>query len=128
MSSTIRPSAHSGHFGPARGVVLGENGLRCCLIVLLGTASLAFGQVQTNLVVIDGDLRDTLWNRAAPGKLVPIEAGVPAEAGGEVRTILSGRHLYLSARLPESTGHFTARSIGKNPRWEEEDRLSFVIR
>jgi cephalosporin-C deacetylase-like acetyl esterase len=36
--------------------------------------------------------------------------------------------LYLGARLPEHTGRFTARSIGKNPHWEEEDRIRFVIR
>src|SRR5260370_21058323 len=128
MSSNIGASLHSRAFGRGRDCVLGENGLRCCLIVLLGTASMAFGQVHANPVVIDGDLRDTLWEHAAPGKLVPNEAGVPAETGGEVRTLLSGRYLYLSARLPEPSGHITARSIGKNPRWEEEDRLAFVIR
>src|SRR5215831_5250435 len=128
MSSTIRPSARSRQFGPARSVVLGENGLRYCLIVLLGTARLAFGQVHANSVVIDGDLRDSLWEHAARGTLVPSEAGVPAETGGEVRTLLAGRYLYLSARLLEPSGHVTARSIGKNPRWEEEDRLAFVIR
>ena len=128
MSSTIRPSSCSRHSGLAWDVVLGKNGLRFGLILLLSVASLAFGQAQTNPVVIDGDLRDSLWAHAARGKLVPNEAGVPSVTGGEVKTILSGGYLYLGARLPEPSGRFTARSIGKNPRWEEEDRLTFVIR
>src|SRR6266404_763292 len=128
MSSTIQPSSRSRQFGLAGDVVPGKTGLRRCLILLLGATTLAFGQVQANPVVIDGDLHDSLWDHAAPEKLVPIEAGVPAAAGGEIRTVLSGRYLYLGARLPEPSGHVTARSIGKNPRWEEEDRLTFVIR
>lgn len=98
--------------------------MRTSLIALfLCAASLLCAQP----VVIDGELSDLFWNRIPEGSLTPVQAGVPA-AGGEVRSVLSGRYLYLSARMPEPTGRFTARSIGKNPRWEEEDAVVFSIR
>ena len=96
--------------------------------LLFVTACFAFAQSGPKAVVIDGELRDDIWSRAKPGKLIAAEPGVPTEMGGEVRAILSGRYLYLGARLPEPSGRFAARSIGKNPHWEEEDALTFVIR
>jgi hypothetical protein len=96
--------------------------------LLLSAAGFASAQSQVSPVVIDGEPRESFWDRIAPGKLTPAEAGVRLEAGGAVRAILSGRYLYLGARLPEPSGRFTARSIGKNPHWEEEDSLTFVIR
>jgi hypothetical protein len=54
MSSTIRPGARS-----RQSSLLRKTGLRRCLILLLSAASLAFGQVHANPVVIDGDLRDS---------------------------------------------------------------------
>jgi dienelactone hydrolase len=98
------------------------------LVMSFSVCGLASAQSRVNPLAIDGEPGESFWNRIAPGKLVATETGVPAEAGGEVRAILSGQYLYLGARLPEPTGRFTARSIGKNPRWEEEDSLTFVIR
>jgi dienelactone hydrolase len=91
-------------------------------------ASPAVSQSRVAPVQIDGELRESFWSQVRPGTLTPTEAGVPAETGGEVRATLSGRYLYLGARLPEPSGRFTTRSIGKNPHWEEEDALTFVIR
>jgi dienelactone hydrolase len=106
-----------------------ENFMRDHWIILFFVAAgMVSAQPHGNAVVIDGELRDGLWGQVAPGKLTPTESGVRPEAGGEARAILSGRYLYLGARLPEPTGRFTARSIGKNPRWEEEDSLTFIIR
>ncbi|MCX6625893.1 MAG: hypothetical protein NTY38_33485, partial [Acidobacteria bacterium] len=34
-----------------------------------------------------------------------------------------GRYLYIAAEFPEPTGRITARSIGHNPAWEDEDLL-----
>lgn len=102
--------------------------MRPSLLLFLLGAGVAFTQGGASAVVLDGDLQDALWMQAKPGKLMPLERGVPAETGGEVRVLLSGRYLYLAARLPEPSGRFTARSIGKNPYWEEEDSLTFVIR
>ena len=97
-------------------------------ILFAAAATIAAGQSRLSPVNIDGELHDALWDQVRPGTLTPTEAGVPAETGGEIRAVLSGRYLYLSARLPEPSGRFTARSIGKNPHWEEEDAVTFVIR
>jgi hypothetical protein len=68
-------------------------------------------------VIIDGKLTDTFWQQVRSEKLAPAEAGVASEIGGEVRAVIAGRYLYLSARMPEPTGRVTARSIGRNPIW-----------
>jgi dienelactone hydrolase len=49
---------------------------------------------------------------------MPIEPGVSAGIGGEIRSVIAGRYLYLSARLPEPSGRMVARSIGLDPVWE----------
>ena len=69
-------------------------------------------------VIIDGQPKEDFWQNLVPQKLVPTEPGVPASAGGEIRTAIAGRYLYVAARLPEPTGRITARSIGLNPVWE----------
>ena len=102
--------------------------MRLYVMLLLGAVSVVSGQNQTDAVVIDGELNDGFWGHISPGRLAPTQAGVPTELGGEVKAMLSGRYLYLAARLPEPSGRLTARSIGKNPHWEEEDSLTFVVR
>src|SRR4051794_24870176 len=69
------------------------------IILLVGLGSVLAADPRGNVVVIDGELRDDFWRQVDPGKLTPTEAGVPREAGGEVRAILSGRYLYLGARV-----------------------------
>ena len=78
-------------------------------------------------VVIDGALQDGIWRTAPVSKLVPAEAGVSADLGGEVRFAVAGRYLYIGARMPEPSGRITARSMGRNPSWEEEDVLRIVV-
>lgn len=87
----------------------------CCAVLV--------GQTKTPGVIIDGHLDEPVWRNADPEKLAPSEAGVPSETGGEVRAIVVGRYLYVGAMLREPTGRITARLIGRNPSWEEEDRL-----
>jgi dienelactone hydrolase len=87
------------------------------LIVLCVGKALAASS-QPLLVVIDGEPNETFWQKLVSQKLVPAEAGVPAEVGGEIRAAMAGRYLYVAARLPEPTGRVTARSIGRNPVWE----------
>jgi dienelactone hydrolase len=106
----------------------GRTTSRFWIVLIVSIASVLAVEPQPNAVVIDGELSDSLWNQVAAARLIPVEAGIAREAGGEVRAIVAGRYLYLGARLPESSGRFTARSIGKNPRWEQEDSLLFVIR
>ncbi len=85
-------------------------------------------QPSTSAVVIDGELNDSFWSRIQAGELSRVESGVDSAAGGEIRAALAGGYLYVAARLPERTGRFTARSIGRNPQWEEEDSLALFIR
>ncbi len=78
-------------------------------------------------VVIDGSLQDGIWRNALVSKLVPAEPGVSPDLGGEIRFAVAGRYLYIGASLPEPSGRITARSMGKNPSWEEEDVLRIVV-
>src|SRR6476660_3257528 len=98
------------------------------ILLLLSGAGLASAQHQMNAMVIDGELGDAFWEHVQPGALAPAVTGTPPDTGGEVRAIVSGRYLYVGAHLPEPSGRLTARSIGKNPHWEDEDTLSFVVR
>jgi dienelactone hydrolase len=77
-------------------------------------------------IVIDGHLEEAVWQNLPVEKLTPSEPGVPPETGGEIRAIVIGRFLYVGARLPEPTGHITARLIGRNPSWEDEDLLRIL--
>jgi cephalosporin-C deacetylase-like acetyl esterase len=102
--------------------------LRFLLTLALTTSVIWSGQEQrAHAVVIGGKWEGSFWEQAAPGKLAAAEHGV-ADTGGEVWATIYGRYLYLGARLPEPTGRLTARSIGKNPFWEDEDAIVFTIR
>jgi hypothetical protein len=71
--------------------------------------------------VIDGRLDDRIWQHVRPSTLAPGEAGVPADAGGNVRAAVAGGYLYLGAHLPEPGGQVVAQSIGVDPVWEGGD-------
>src|SRR5574340_1251790 len=71
--------------------------------------------------VIDGRLNDPIWQKAPAQRLAPAEPFVPAESGGEVRTVIHGRYLLIGAVLPERGGRITARMVGRHPPWEDED-------
>ena len=77
-------------------------------------------------VIVDGNLNDRLWRDRPASKLVPSEDGTPSDLGGEVRAVVAGRYLYVCARLPEPTGRVTARLTGRNPSWEDEDRIRIL--
>jgi cephalosporin-C deacetylase-like acetyl esterase len=78
-------------------------------------------------LVVDGNLADPIWTEAMPVNLIPSEEGVDPASGGEIRAVVAGRYLYVSARLPEPSGHFVARLTGRNPNWEEEDALRILV-
>src|SRR5690348_1516346 len=101
-------------------MTLGEPGMRYCIGALLALffSPIVVGRPQSSGVLIDADPSEPFWQELTPLKLVPTEPGVPADLGGEVRSGIAGRYLYLSARLPEPSGRFTARSMGFNPAWE----------
>jgi cephalosporin-C deacetylase-like acetyl esterase len=88
--------------------------LPCAL--LAATCAIA----QTNLAVIDGRIDDPVW------KSVPAQHLEPA-GGGEIRAIISGQYMLLSARLPEQSGRVVARVTGRHPDWEDEDILQVTF-
>jgi dienelactone hydrolase len=87
-------------------------------------------------LVLDAKLDDAFWRAARAHTLSPSEPGVPAAMGGEVRAAFCGRHLCLSATLPEPGGKVLARSFGRNPVWAKdlplapdlEDLVVFTLR
>ncbi|MGH9326033.1 MAG: acetylxylan esterase, partial [Terriglobia bacterium] len=90
------------------------------IVLLIAAMSLSMGVFaqQAGRITIDGKLNEPFWQRVKAEPLRPAEPGVPAKLGGEVRAAIAGGYLYIGATLPEPTGHFTARSIGRNPLWE----------
>jgi len=99
----------------------------CVAVVLFCRTRIALAVEPTNpAIVIDGHLDEPVWRSLPVEKLIPSQTGVPAEIGGEVRTVVVGRYLYVGARLFEPTGRITARLIGRNPSWEDEDLLKIL--
>jgi dienelactone hydrolase len=88
------------------------------VLVFCSCAMLATPIQTPPVVVIDGEPNETYWQNLAPLTLVPVQPGVPADLGGEVRAGMTGRYLFFSARLPEPSGRVTARSMGFDPAWE----------
>lgn len=91
---------------------------RIVLLVALQGFVLLTGQALPAQVSIDGELNEALWQRTSVVRLAPTEQGVPSSLGGEIRAVVRGPNLYLSARLPEPGGRLVARSIGFDPVWE----------
>jgi cephalosporin-C deacetylase-like acetyl esterase len=100
--------------------------LTITLVTLVFAVRSLHSQTANRTVVIDGRLDDSLWRTLPAEKLTPSERGIDAELGGELRIATAGRFLYIGASLPEPTGRITARLIGRNPSWEDEDLLRVV--
>lgn len=80
---------------------------------------------QTAAPVIDGQLDDPLWQTVPAHRLEATQDGQTLP-GGEIRAVIRGRHLLISARLPEPNGRVTARLTGRHPSWEDEDMLEII--
>ncbi len=100
--------------------------LACLVAFFLGAVLPARAAVQNTMMVVDGRLNDPVWRQFPAEAFTPSQPGVLAEMGGEVRATIVGRYLYVAARLPEPGGRVTARLIGRNPVWEDEDLLRVV--
>ncbi|HUQ92280.1 MAG TPA: acetylxylan esterase [Bryobacteraceae bacterium] len=96
-----------------------------CIALIGWLAWVAPAASQT--VQVDGALGEAIWQQMPAAKLVPLEAGVSGSAGGEVRSAVVSGFLYVGVRMPEPSGRFTARSMGRNPAWEEEDRVHVLV-
>ena len=101
-------------------------GIRRLLPALMLAAMLASAQGPETGMVVDGRLDDPVWREIEAGQLAPSQPGVEAARGGEIRAAIVGRRLYVSARLPEPGGRVTARAVGRNPYFEDEDLLRVV--
>jgi Acetyl xylan esterase (AXE1) len=71
-------------------------------------------------LTVDGLPDEEIWKQATLLPLHSTEFGAPFPAGGEIRAIVRGGYLCLSARLPEKS-RVVARSTGLNPVWWRED-------
>lgn len=77
-------------------------------------------------LIVDGNLSDPLWREVPAQRLTPSQEGTPGDLGGEVRVIVAGRYLCVAAKLHEPSGRVTARLTGRNPSWEDEDRIRIL--
>lgn len=71
-------------------------------------------------LVVDGLPDENIWARGIVLPSKSAEFGTPFPKGGEMRAVIRGNYLCVSARLPE-TGRIVARSTGRNPQWWNED-------
>jgi cephalosporin-C deacetylase-like acetyl esterase len=77
-------------------------------------------------LTVDGVAEEEIWKQATVLPLHSADFGAPFPAGGEMRAIVRGGYLCLSARLPE-TSRVVARSTGLNPVWWREDLVIWSL-
>ena len=103
-----------------------DPGTRVKMIVAIGWLA-CLPPLGAQAVRVDGDLNEAVWKQIPVAKLAPVVSGVPSGFEGEVRTAVAAGYLYVGIRMPEPSGRFTARSIGRNPSWEEEDSVHVLV-
>jgi hypothetical protein len=77
-------------------------------------------------LTIDGVAGEEIWKKAMVIPTHSAEFGTPFPAGGEMRAVVRGGFLCLSARLPEPS-RVVARSTGLNPAWWREDLVIWSL-
>ena len=77
-------------------------------------------------VTVDGVVDEEIWKKAAVLPTHSADFGAFLPAGGEMRAVVRGGYLCLSARLPETT-RVVARSTGLNPVWWREDLVIWSL-
>jgi dienelactone hydrolase len=73
-------------------------------------------------LLINGLQDEAIWKRAVVLPTHSADFGAPFPARGDLRAVVRGGYLCLSAELPE-TGRVVARSTGRNPTWWREDLI-----
>ena len=92
------------------------------LIALMLTASAVASEprllipVASGPLTIDGVADEAIWQQAAVLPLQKPAFGAPFPDGGEMRAVVRGGYLCLSARVPEK-GRIVARSTTVKPAW-----------
>ena len=92
----------------------------CFLLASMAYAEIVKIPSAQGPLTINGVPDEDIWKRAIVLPIQPAEFGTPFPAGGEMRAVVRGGYLCLSAGLPE-TGRVVARSTGRNPAWWNED-------
>ena len=77
-------------------------------------------------LTVDGVADEEIWKQAAALPMHSADFGAPFPAAGEMRAVVRGGYLCLSARLPETT-RVVARSTGLNPVWWREDLVIWSL-
>ena len=77
-------------------------------------------------LTVDGVPDEEIWQQATVLPVHSADFGAPFPAGGELRAVVRGAYLCLSARLPE-TSRVVARSTGLNPAWWREDLVIWSL-
>ena len=96
-----------------------------CLIAGASGATLRVPAAAGRLTV-DGIADEEIWKQAAVLTAHSPDFGTPFPAGGEMRAVVRGGYLCLTARLPE-TGRVVARSTGLSPAWWREDLVTWSL-
>src|SRR5436305_4645519 len=77
-------------------------------------------------LTINGVPDEELWKHAIVLPLRQADFGSAFPSAGEMRAVIRGDYLCLSAQVPE-TGRVVARSTGSNPAWWNEDLLTWSL-
>lgn len=102
------------------------------LIALMLTASAVASEprllipVASGPLTIDGVADEAIWQQAAVLPLQKPAFGAPFPDGGEMRAVVRGGYLCLSARVPEK-GRIVARSTTVKPAWWREDQVVWTV-
>jgi dienelactone hydrolase len=98
--------------------------LAAVFLVVIGAAVCVEVPRSSAPLSIDGNLAEPFWQSIPAQQFRPVEAGVPAELGGDILVALRGNELVFAAHCPEPGGRVLARSIGRNPIWERDSLAS----
>jgi dienelactone hydrolase len=96
-----------------------------CFAAAASGATLRVPAIRAPLT-IDGVADEEIWKQATVLPVHSVDFGAPFPAGGEMRAVVRGGYLCLSARLPE-TARVVARSTGLNPVWWREDLVTWSL-
>ena len=77
-------------------------------------------------LTINGLADEDIWKQAVVLPLGPVPFSDPFPAGGQMRAVVRGGYLCLSAWVPE-TGRLVARSTGQDPVWWKEDLVVWTV-
>ena len=102
-----------------------------CGVMLLGLLAGAAGATvripsAEGRLTINGLADEDIWKQAVVLPLGPVAFSAPFPAGGQMRAVVRGGYLCLSAWVPE-TGRLVAHSTGQDTVWWKEDLVVWTV-